>query len=68
MPQASAELNAKFTGMEDALAVLKKAGISHDKGDIRLPAGMYPKRIWDAIDYLCFEWDFALNDAEPMVG
>ncbi len=65
MPQAPDDLRAKFPGHDsEALDVLKKAGITHDRGMIKLPPGMHPKRVWDAVDYLCFEWDYAVANYE----
>lgn len=43
----------------EALEVLEVAGIRQDRGIILVPReGGYPPRVWEAIDYLCAEWDY----------
>lgn len=56
----------------EALEILKDAGLTIEGKRIRMPNGMYPKRVWRAFDYLVFECNYGstllVPDAEPMVG
>ena len=59
MPQASDELREKWRHPQDALGQLER-GFVDDNGMIRCRKGYKPtNEDYDAIDYLCYEWDFA---------
>lgn len=45
----------------EALATLKKYGFTDNQGVIKSagkPRGL-PDEVWEAVDYLCAEWDYA---------
>ena len=61
MPQATDELRAKFPGYDQEAFAVIKANFTISRGGV-----IYPKQIgyqmmkheFDAIDYLCGEWDY----------
>ena len=66
MPQASDELREKWKHPADALAQLN-TNFTDTKGLLKCKVGYKPtEEDYSAIDYLCYEWDFAYaGDNEP---
>lgn len=52
----------------EAVELLKRAGVKLEGKRIGMAPGMYPKKVWRAVDYLLFECEYGFKDAEPMVG
>ncbi len=53
---------------DEAVAVLKKAGVTVDGKRIGMAPGVYQKKVWRAVDYLMFECEYGFKEAEPMTG
>jgi hypothetical protein len=63
MPQASDELRALFPGGDEEAWNVLKLNFTDTKGVIKSKeAGYIPtKREWEAISYLCEEWDYGFE-------
>lgn len=61
MPSASDELRAKFPGSDQEAREVLKENFDNDRGVITPKIEGYSptEREWDAVDYLCGEWDYA---------
>lgn len=64
MPQASDELRAKFPGHDGEAWDVLKEHFTDQKFVIRPKQAGYvaTEREWDAICYLCDEWDYGYED------
>lgn len=66
MPQGPQRLREKFmTEEDDGIAkcesIIRQAGGKCVKGIISQPPGEWSEEITDAIEYLFYEWDYALE-------
>ena len=59
MPQGPAHLHEKFGDDASAWAFLRERGFAHDQGVIQKPDREITAEEFEAIDYLCLEWDWA---------
>ena len=69
MPQASDELRAQWPGGDgEALEYLQSISVFHDRGVFRNVPDDLPPKAWSAINYLCDEWDFAVEALPTPAG
>lgn len=69
MPQASDELRAKFPGHDDEALKVLEEHFTWDKPALWIirrkdPNYVPTDREWEAIDYMCDEWDFGWSNKE----
>ncbi len=54
-------MSESFESDDEAIEVLESNGIKFPKGLILLPRGTKDARLLNACDYLCSEWDYAIE-------